>query len=116
MEKITKGDLIEILETGSYHVADEIEHYEEVSVVYTEDNKCFSLNSVKKITNSELNKCYEKVIYHIHIKDKLYIKVSDENAKKIFEGCLKSIEEKNKSFFTQLFQKLNYNFKKLCRF
>jgi hypothetical protein len=56
MEKIDKNDKIKSLKYGTFHVADEIEIIDGITVVYTEDSKCFPYNEIEKINEIEFYK------------------------------------------------------------
>jgi hypothetical protein len=49
MSKIIKGSKIKNNKLGTFHVVESVEIYDEVTLVYTEDVKCFPTNEIERI-------------------------------------------------------------------
>jgi hypothetical protein len=62
MEKLTKGDSIQHNEFRTQHIVDICETFDNITVVFTEDKKCFPIETIIKTTKSKLARFFLKKI------------------------------------------------------
>jgi hypothetical protein len=94
MEKIDKNDKIKSLKYGTFHIVDEIEVIDGVTVVYTKDSKCFPLYEITKF-----NPFKEFINYH-EKKSKGKESNLDEKTEKFYDSALTiSVEVTPEEYF-----------------
>jgi hypothetical protein len=62
METIIEGDIIQHKMYNTRHVVDTCQTVDDITVVYTEDVKCFMINDVFKVAKSRLASIFLKKI------------------------------------------------------
>jgi hypothetical protein len=99
MEKITKGDKIFNFLTNSEHIVEELEIIKNQEIIYTEDKKSFSSNSVIKITHSLLGMTLIKFIEKKPLSEYENRFISDSISQYLISVLeLKNFERKLKEF------------------
>lgn len=49
MDKIIKGSKIKNNKLGTFHIVESVENYDDITLVYTEDVKCFPVKEVERV-------------------------------------------------------------------
>jgi hypothetical protein len=94
MEKIDKNYKIKSLKYGTFHIVDDIEVIDGVTVVYTEDSKCFPVYEVEKFNP------FKEFINYNEKKSKGEKSNLDEKTKKFYDEALTiSVEVTPEEYF-----------------
>lgn len=62
MKNFTKGDRIEHVDKKTNHVVESVESIEDITVVFTEDSKCFPINKIRKYEGSVIGSFFSKLL------------------------------------------------------
>jgi hypothetical protein len=62
MKKFKKGDYIECVDKKTKHVIESLETIENITVIFTEDSKCFPVEKIKKSDRSIVGSFFAKIL------------------------------------------------------
>jgi hypothetical protein len=62
MKNFKKGDYIECVDKKTKHVIESLETIENITVIFTEDSKCFPIEKIKKSDRSIVGSFFAKIL------------------------------------------------------
>jgi hypothetical protein len=62
MKNFKKGDYIECVDKKTKHVIESLETIENITVIFTEDSKCFPVEKIRKVDTSVIGSFFSKLL------------------------------------------------------